>query len=206
MYSISVNGNFLSGNMAAFDMDNPKAVVSPGGVGFDINCGVRLLRTNLTEGDVNPIKVSCVDGNRLCLGPSRCHFFFPITCIALFSEFYFSSFNKFKFLTKSCQWKNCGWLSYYIYFTKLETFLQTSEGCLQSIPFIYFRSAWLSQCLITFLWESAPKASSPWRPETWKRPWRWEWTGPSGKVGLYNKALVCSELMIDPFFFFFLWY
>lgn len=46
--------------MAAFDMDNPKAVVSPGGVGFDINCGVRLLRTNLMESDVNPIKVSTV--------------------------------------------------------------------------------------------------------------------------------------------------
>ena len=30
-----------TGNMAAFDMDDPKAVVSPGGVGFDINCGVR---------------------------------------------------------------------------------------------------------------------------------------------------------------------
>ena len=40
---------FAIGNMAAFDMSNPEAVVSPGGVGFDINCGVRLLRTNLTE-------------------------------------------------------------------------------------------------------------------------------------------------------------
>ena len=29
-------------------------VVSPGGVGFDINCGVRLLRTNLTLSDVKP--------------------------------------------------------------------------------------------------------------------------------------------------------
>jgi tRNA-splicing ligase RtcB (3'-phosphate/5'-hydroxy nucleic acid ligase) len=29
-------------------------VVSPGGVGFDINCGVRLLRTNLTETEVRP--------------------------------------------------------------------------------------------------------------------------------------------------------
>ena len=29
-------------------------VVSPGGVGFDINCGVRLLRTNLTEAEVRP--------------------------------------------------------------------------------------------------------------------------------------------------------
>jgi len=29
-------------------------VVSPGGVGFDINCGVRLLRTNLTQDEVRP--------------------------------------------------------------------------------------------------------------------------------------------------------
>ena len=29
-------------------------VVSPGGVGFDINCGVRLLRTNLTGDEVRP--------------------------------------------------------------------------------------------------------------------------------------------------------
>lgn len=43
--------------MAAFDMDDPQSIVSPGGVGFDINCGVRLLRTNLFEKDVQPIKV-----------------------------------------------------------------------------------------------------------------------------------------------------
>ena len=42
--------------MAAFDMDDPEAIVSPGGVGFDINCGVRLLRTNLDEKDVLPVK------------------------------------------------------------------------------------------------------------------------------------------------------
>uniref|UniRef100_A0A8D2ZVH9 RNA-splicing ligase RtcB homolog n=1 Tax=Scophthalmus maximus TaxID=52904 RepID=A0A8D2ZVH9_SCOMX len=47
---------FAIGNMAAFDMSNPDAVVSPGGVGFDINCGVRLLRTNLDERDVQPVK------------------------------------------------------------------------------------------------------------------------------------------------------
>ena len=47
---------FAIGNVAAFDMDDPAAVVSPGGVGFDINCGVRLLRTNLTEQDVSPVK------------------------------------------------------------------------------------------------------------------------------------------------------
>merc|ERR1712158_94751 len=54
-------GGFLPGvkqigNMAAFDMADPKAVVSPGGVGFDINCGVRLIRTNLREKDVQPVK------------------------------------------------------------------------------------------------------------------------------------------------------
>jgi tRNA-splicing ligase RtcB len=47
---------FAIGNVAAFDMADPQAVVSPGGVGFDINCGVRLLRTNLSEGDVAPVK------------------------------------------------------------------------------------------------------------------------------------------------------
>lgn len=47
---------FAIGNVAAFDMANPESIVSPGGVGFDINCGVRLLRTNLTEAEVGPVK------------------------------------------------------------------------------------------------------------------------------------------------------
>lgn len=47
---------FSIGNIAAFDVSNPDAVISPGGVGFDINCGVRLLRTNLFEEDVKPVK------------------------------------------------------------------------------------------------------------------------------------------------------
>lgn len=37
---------FAIGGVAAFDLN--KGIVSPGGVGFDINCGVRLLKTNLT--------------------------------------------------------------------------------------------------------------------------------------------------------------
>jgi len=47
---------FAIGNIAAFDMSDPKAIVSPGGVGFDINCGVRLLRTNLLEKDLEGVK------------------------------------------------------------------------------------------------------------------------------------------------------
>ncbi len=43
---------FPIGGVAAMDMKT--GVVSPGGVGFDINCGVRLLRTNLTEEEVRP--------------------------------------------------------------------------------------------------------------------------------------------------------
>lgn len=33
-----------------------RGVCPAGGVGFDINCGVRLLRTNLDEIDVQPVK------------------------------------------------------------------------------------------------------------------------------------------------------
>ena len=43
---------FPIGGVAA--MKTSGGVVSPGGVGFDINCGVRLLRTNLTEEEVHP--------------------------------------------------------------------------------------------------------------------------------------------------------
>jgi len=41
---------FPIGGVAAFDAAD--GVISPGGIGFDINCGVRLLRTPLREGDV----------------------------------------------------------------------------------------------------------------------------------------------------------
>ncbi|OGP69971.1 MAG: RNA-splicing ligase RtcB, partial [Deltaproteobacteria bacterium RBG_13_58_19] len=43
---------FPIGGVAAFDME--EGIVSPGGVGYDINCGVRLLRTNLERQEVSP--------------------------------------------------------------------------------------------------------------------------------------------------------
>ncbi len=43
---------FPIGGVAAFDPE--EGVVSPGGVGYDINCGVRLLRTDLTKKEVGP--------------------------------------------------------------------------------------------------------------------------------------------------------
>jgi tRNA-splicing ligase RtcB len=44
---------FPIGGVAAMRLKD--GVVSPGGVGFDINCGARLLRTDLREGDVRPV-------------------------------------------------------------------------------------------------------------------------------------------------------
>ena len=44
---------FAIGGVAATDPEQG-GVISPGGVGYDINCGVRLLRSNLTWDDVKP--------------------------------------------------------------------------------------------------------------------------------------------------------
>ncbi|MBD3304877.1 RNA-splicing ligase RtcB [candidate division KSB3 bacterium] len=41
---------FPIGGVAAFDVED--GVISPGGVGYDINCGVRLMRSNLTRDDI----------------------------------------------------------------------------------------------------------------------------------------------------------
>jgi Uncharacterized conserved protein len=41
---------FPIGGVAAFDLDD--GIISPGGVGYDINCGVRLLRTDFKESDI----------------------------------------------------------------------------------------------------------------------------------------------------------
>lgn len=43
---------FPIGGVAAFDVSD--GIISPGGVGYDINCGVRLLRSDLTEPEVRP--------------------------------------------------------------------------------------------------------------------------------------------------------
>lgn len=50
---------FPIGGVAATDYQH--GVVSPGGVGFDINCGVRLMNTTLTEEDVRPRLKEVVD-------------------------------------------------------------------------------------------------------------------------------------------------
>jgi tRNA-splicing ligase RtcB len=51
---------FPIGGVAAFDAGRG-GVVSAGGVGFDISCGVRLLRTGLTAAEVEPLKKQIAD-------------------------------------------------------------------------------------------------------------------------------------------------
>ena len=50
---------FPIGGVAAFRADS--GVISPGGIGFDINCGMRVLRTTLTEAEVRPRLTELVD-------------------------------------------------------------------------------------------------------------------------------------------------
>jgi len=59
---------FPIGGVAA--MDPRTGVISPGGIGFDINCGMRLLLTNLTEAEVRPRLQELVDG-LFARSPSR---------------------------------------------------------------------------------------------------------------------------------------
>ena len=50
---------FPIGGVAALDLKD--GVISPGGVGYDINCGVRLVRTNLVSSEIVEKMVSLVD-------------------------------------------------------------------------------------------------------------------------------------------------
>lgn len=50
---------FPIGGVAAFDLE--EGIISPGGIGFDINCGMRLIRTDLTAKEVLPKLHELVD-------------------------------------------------------------------------------------------------------------------------------------------------
>jgi tRNA-splicing ligase RtcB len=50
---------FPIGGVAAMRVSD--GVISPGGVGFDINCGVRIMRTNITQEEVSPKIKELVD-------------------------------------------------------------------------------------------------------------------------------------------------
>ncbi|MCF6159553.1 MAG: RtcB family protein [wastewater metagenome] len=50
---------FPIGGVAAMDVDT--GVISPGGIGFDINCGMRLVTTNLTYNEIKPHLKKLID-------------------------------------------------------------------------------------------------------------------------------------------------
>ncbi len=50
MPDIHLGYGFPIGGVAAFDYDN--GIISPGGVGYDINCGVTLIKTSFTYSDI----------------------------------------------------------------------------------------------------------------------------------------------------------
>ncbi|RJQ50002.1 MAG: RtcB family protein [Nitrospiraceae bacterium] len=60
MPDIHTGYGFSIGGVAAFDLK--EGIISPGGVGYDINCGVRLLRTNLAREEVAPKIKELIDG------------------------------------------------------------------------------------------------------------------------------------------------
>src|SRR5512146_96987 len=51
---------FPIGGVAAFDADQG-GIVSAGGVGFDVSCGVRCLLTGLKRADIEPVQVRLAD-------------------------------------------------------------------------------------------------------------------------------------------------
>jgi tRNA-splicing ligase RtcB len=59
MPDVHTGYGFPIGGVAAFDIK--EGIISPGGVGYDINCGVRLLRSNLKKNNVLPRKKELVD-------------------------------------------------------------------------------------------------------------------------------------------------
>jgi len=50
---------FPIGGVAAFDVEN--GIITPGGVGYDINCGVLLMRSNLTSKDIHSKTEELID-------------------------------------------------------------------------------------------------------------------------------------------------
>ena len=59
---------FPIGGVAA--MDERSGVISPGGIGFDVNCGMRLVLTNLTYDEVKE-HIKRAGGPALSAGPGR---------------------------------------------------------------------------------------------------------------------------------------
>ncbi len=92
---------FPIGGVAAIDLED--GVISPGGVGYDINCGVRLLRSDLTVNDLRP---------RLSRLMDRLYQMVPSGVGAARSDLKLSAKEVTQVLVKGAAWAvshGCGW-------------------------------------------------------------------------------------------------
>ena len=84
---------FPVGGVAATDPEQG-GVISPGGVGYDLNCGLRLLRTGLTEQEVQPLLKGLV-----------AQLFRDIPCgVGAGGEIQFTKEQERRILTEGAQW------------------------------------------------------------------------------------------------------
>ncbi len=84
---------FPVGGVAATDPEEG-GVIAPGGIGFDINCGIRLVRTKLTEDDVRPVLKNLV-----------AQLFRDIPCgVGAGGDIKFNKEQEKKILTEGAQW------------------------------------------------------------------------------------------------------
>lgn len=67
MPDVHTGYGFTIGGVAAFDLNN--GIISPGGVGYDINCGVRLITTKMEKSDIVPYIKELVE-NLYCRIPT----------------------------------------------------------------------------------------------------------------------------------------
>lgn len=179
-----------------------QAVVSPGGVGFDINCGVRLIRTNLTLADVEPVKEQLAQvGRRQGQQPAMnwlLHMYRTAaeqhcedrTWLRMVGDLVTGSTRNFScslYLCSSSSGKS----------SRALPLFPLSLSLSHSISLFYFHNtdvccpAWplwcpvchcvCSPCLTTSLLVLAARASSPQQPRTWRQHWRWAWTGACGE-------------------------
>jgi len=106
---------FPIGGVAATDPDEG-GVVSPGGVGFDINCGVRLMRTDLTQEEVQPKLRELIAG-----------LFNTIPCgVGMHGDIRFSQKDAPKVMTRGSHWAVSQG-----YGTKADLVHTESQGCLE---------------------------------------------------------------------------
>jgi len=91
---------FPIGGVAAFDEED--GIITPGGVGYDINCGVLLMRSDLTYAEVKPRAEELID-----------RIFSLVPCgVGVGSKMRLSNFELDKAVTGGVEWaieKGYGW-------------------------------------------------------------------------------------------------